>query len=147
MLRSNEKCADKMAKPEPLPVWDRRSQRVIQEYLDDHPSTYETRPQKTFTGWFQSHPLIDWGFAAMQHTPRSARQIEPFVKKHRALARVGAQDARIVQRCISIIWSIGIMLSCRWAMIQIDPATIRNTTMMPKASASTLLVLSGPVVM
>jgi phosphatidylserine decarboxylase len=71
-----------MAGPEPLPIWDRRIGGITAEFLDDHPSTYETRPRRTLTGWLQSQPLIDWGFAAMQHTARSARQIEPFVKKH-----------------------------------------------------------------
>jgi phosphatidylserine decarboxylase len=82
MARINEAKWASMAKPEPLPIWDRAAGRLTQEFLDDHPSTYETKPRRTLTGWFQSHPLIDWGFAAMQHTARSARQIEPFVKKH-----------------------------------------------------------------
>jgi 5-aminolevulinate synthase len=41
----------------------------------------------------------------------------------------------------------GIMLSLRLVMIHVDPAITRNTTRRPNASASTLLVLSGPVVM
>jgi hypothetical protein len=50
-------------------------------------------------------------------------------------------------RCICMIWSIGIMLWLRCAMIQSDPAISRMTIRTPKASASTLLVLSAPVVM
>ena len=42
-----------------------------------------SRKLKKVTGWFQSHPLVDWGFSAMQHTRRSARQIAPFVEKHK----------------------------------------------------------------
>ena len=41
----------------------------------------------------------------------------------------------------------GIMLSFRFVMIQSEPTTTKNTMRMPNASASTLLVLSGPVVM
>ncbi len=39
------------------------------------------------------------------------------------------------------------MLAFISAMIHIEPATTTNTMSTPKASASTLLVLSGPVVM
>ena len=38
------------------------------------------------------------------------------------------------------------MFSFRSAMIQIEPAATRSTMRMPSASARTLLVLSGPVV-
>lgn len=41
----------------------------------------------------------------------------------------------------------GIKLSFRFVMIQSDPTTTRKTMSMPNASASTLLVLSDPVVM
>src|SRR5262249_11361154 len=53
------------------------------------------------------------------------------------------------QRCICkfIISACGIMFAFRLAMITSDPARTRNTMSTPKASASTLLVLSGPVVM
>src|SRR5665213_951989 len=59
----------------------------------------------------------------------------------RFAGRVGAQ------RCISIIRGISIMLWFRFAMIHSEPAISRKTMSTPKASASTLLVLSGPVVM
>ena len=39
----------------------------------------------------------------------------------------------------------GIMFALRWAMIHSEPETTSVTTSSPKASASTLLVLSGPV--
>jgi phosphatidylserine decarboxylase len=71
-----------MARPEPLPVWDRKSQALLQEYLDDHPSTYETKPQRSLTAWLESQPLYDRIVAAVQHSRRSARKIDPFVKKH-----------------------------------------------------------------
>ena len=32
--------------------------------------------------WLESHPVYDWLVAAYQNTHRSARQIEPFIKKH-----------------------------------------------------------------
>ena len=52
-----------------------------------------------------------------------------------------------LQRCICMIWSIGGMFWFKLAMIQSEPPTTRNTINRPKASARTLLVLSGSVVM
>ena len=49
--------------------------------------------------------------------------------------------------CIFIISVAGIMLPFRSAMIHSDPATTRNTISTLNATASTLLVLSGPVPM
>jgi phosphatidylserine decarboxylase len=71
-----------MAKPLPLPVWDRQAGRLIEEFMDDHPSTYESRPRRSLTQWLESEPLYDWLLAAYQNTRRSARQIEPFIHKH-----------------------------------------------------------------
>ena len=51
--------------------------------MDDHPSTYETRPRRSITQWLESEPLYDWLLAAYQSTQRSARQIEPFIRKHK----------------------------------------------------------------
>ncbi len=72
----------------------------------------------------------------------------------RALKRSGLSQARIGRaghcyRCICMIWSIGIRLWLRLAMIQSDPPITRSTIRTPNASASasTVLVLSGPVVM
>jgi phosphatidylserine decarboxylase len=56
---------------------------LLQEYLDDHPSTYETKPQRSMTAWLESQPLYDWFVAALQNSRRSARKIQPFVKKHK----------------------------------------------------------------
>jgi len=71
-----------MSKPLPLPVWDRKAGKLIQEFMDDHPSTYESRPRRSLTQWLESEPLYDWLLAAYQNTRRSARQIEPFIKRH-----------------------------------------------------------------
>jgi phosphatidylserine decarboxylase len=71
-----------MAQPEPLPVWDRREGRLFQEFMDDHKSTYESKPRRAITQWIQSQPIYDWAYAALQHTRRSTRQIEPFVRKY-----------------------------------------------------------------
>jgi phosphatidylserine decarboxylase len=71
-----------MSKPLPLPVWDRRSGKLVQDFMDDSPSTYESRPRRSLTQWLQSHPMYDWLLAAYQNTSFSARKIEPFVRKH-----------------------------------------------------------------
>jgi hypothetical protein len=55
------------------------------------------------------------------------------------------EHARCFYLCISMMAEAGIMFVLRCAMIHSDPETMRVTTSRPKASASTLLVLSGPV--
>jgi phosphatidylserine decarboxylase len=65
-----------------LPVWNRSSGKLLQEFMDDHPSTYESWPRCSLTQWLESEPLYDWLVAAYQNTQRSARQIDPFIKKH-----------------------------------------------------------------
>lgn len=72
-----------MAKPLPLPVWDRKAGRAFLEFMKDHPSTYESRPRRSLTQWLESEPLYDWLLALYQSTRRSARQIDPFIKRHR----------------------------------------------------------------
>src|SRR6516164_4066689 len=61
----------------------------------------------------------------------------------------GRSGSRCGQRCIcKFISSVcGIKFSFKLAMITRDPARTRNTMSTPNASARTLLVLSGPVVM
>jgi phosphatidylserine decarboxylase len=71
-----------MSKPLPLPVWDRRAGKVIDEFMDDHPTTYETKPYRSLNQWLESEPLYDWLLATYQNMPRSARQIGPFIRKH-----------------------------------------------------------------
>jgi phosphatidylserine decarboxylase len=71
-----------MAKPLPLPIWDRKAGKLVEEFMEDHPSTYESKPRRSLTQWLESEPLYDWLLAAYQNTRRSARNIEPFIKKH-----------------------------------------------------------------
>jgi phosphatidylserine decarboxylase len=71
-----------MAEPLPLPAWDRRAGKRIEEFLDDHPSTYESKPRHSLIQWLESEPLYDRLVALYQNTRRSARQIEPFIRKH-----------------------------------------------------------------
>jgi phosphatidylserine decarboxylase len=72
-----------MAKPLPLPIWDRQRGKLVEEYSDDLKTTYEGRPRRSLYQWLESHPIYDWLVAAYQSTDRSARQIEPFIRKHR----------------------------------------------------------------
>jgi phosphatidylserine decarboxylase len=71
-----------MAKPLPLPVWDRRSGTSFSEWMDDHTPTYETQPHRSVTQWIKSQPVYDRLDAAYRNTRWSARQIEPFVRKY-----------------------------------------------------------------
>jgi phosphatidylserine decarboxylase len=71
-----------MAKPLPLPVWDRQSGKLFSEWMDDHTPTYESEPRRSVTQWIKSQPLYDRLYAAYQNTRWSARQIEPFVHRY-----------------------------------------------------------------
>jgi phosphatidylserine decarboxylase len=71
-----------MAKPLPLPVWDRQGGKLVSEWMDDHQPTYETEPQRSITQWIKSQPLFDWLYAAYKNTRWSAWQIEPFVREY-----------------------------------------------------------------
>jgi phosphatidylserine decarboxylase len=71
-----------MAKPLPLPVWDRRAGKLVMEFMDDHPLTYESEPSRSIRQWMKSQPLIDWLYAAYENTRWSAREIEPFIRKY-----------------------------------------------------------------
>jgi phosphatidylserine decarboxylase len=77
-----KRAKEQMAKPEALPIWDRRTHKVIEEFSDDLASTYETKPKRSLVGWLESQPLYDWLVSAYQHTRRSAKNVEPFIKKH-----------------------------------------------------------------
>jgi phosphatidylserine decarboxylase len=70
-------------KPLPLPVWDRKAGTLVQEFMDDHPATYDSRPRRSLTQWLESNRLYDWLVAAYQNSRRSAREIQPFIAKHR----------------------------------------------------------------
>jgi phosphatidylserine decarboxylase len=71
-----------MAHSLPLPVWNRRLGKLVQECSDDLKATYESQPQRSITQWLKSQPLFDRLLAAYQNTRWSARQIEPFICKH-----------------------------------------------------------------
>jgi phosphatidylserine decarboxylase len=71
-----------MAKPLPLPVWDRQHGKLVEEWMDDRQTTYESRPRRSIMQWLESQPLVDWLLAAKQQTRRSAREIAPFVRKY-----------------------------------------------------------------
>ena len=71
-----------MAKPLPLPVWDRQRGKLVQEWMDDHRPHYESDPQRSFTQWIKSQPLYDQLYAVYENSRWSAREIEPFIRKY-----------------------------------------------------------------
>lgn len=71
-----------MSQPLPLPVWDRKAGKLIQEFMEDHPSTYESHPRRSLKQWLESEPVYDWLLALYQNSGWSARQIGPFIKQH-----------------------------------------------------------------
>ena len=70
------------SRPLPLPIWDRQARQRISEFMEDSHSTYESRPRRSLNQLLESHPLYDWTLAAYQNSHRSARKIEPFIRKH-----------------------------------------------------------------
>jgi phosphatidylserine decarboxylase len=72
-----------MSNPQPLPVWDRKNGRLIQEFMTDSAATYESRPHRSLANLLQSHPAYDWLISLYQNTRLSARKIEPFIRKHK----------------------------------------------------------------
>jgi phosphatidylserine decarboxylase len=72
----------KGSEPLPLPVWDRQAGKLIQEFMADHPATYDSRPHRSITQWLESRRLYDWLVAAYQDSPWSVRAIGPFIAKH-----------------------------------------------------------------
>jgi phosphatidylserine decarboxylase len=71
-----------MAKPLPLPIWDRQRRKLVEEGVDEPSATYESQPHRSIIQWAKSRPLYDWLIAAYENTRWSAREIEPFVRKH-----------------------------------------------------------------
>ena len=71
-----------LGEPLPLPVWDRQAGKLVKEFMGDHPATYDSRPHRSPTQWLESQPLYDWLMAGYQNTRYSARNIEPFIRKH-----------------------------------------------------------------
>jgi phosphatidylserine decarboxylase len=71
-----------MAKPLPLPVWDRQAGKLVDEWMEDHQATYESQPRRSITQWLKSQPLYDRFVAAYQNTRSSARRIDPFIREY-----------------------------------------------------------------
>jgi hypothetical protein len=47
-----------MAKPLPLPVWDRQRRKLVEEWMDDHQPHYESEPQRSLTQWIKSQAAL-----------------------------------------------------------------------------------------
>jgi phosphatidylserine decarboxylase len=71
------------ARPLPLPLWDRKAGKLVNEFMGDAASTYESEPRRSLNQWLKSHPLYDWILAAYQNSRLSRRKIAPFIRKHR----------------------------------------------------------------
>jgi len=72
-----------MAKPLPLPVWDRERGKLLEEWMDDHQPHYESEPQLSVTQWVKSQPFYDRLYALYENSRWSTREIEPFIRKYR----------------------------------------------------------------
>jgi hypothetical protein len=71
------------ARPLPLPLWDRKAGKLVDEFIDDAANTYESEPRRSLNPWLESHPLYDWILAAYQNSRLSRRKIAPLIRKHR----------------------------------------------------------------
>jgi phosphatidylserine decarboxylase len=66
----------------PVPVWDRRDGKLFEEFMDDAPQTYETRPRPSPRQWLEAQPMYDRLIALYQESPFSTKNIQPFIEKH-----------------------------------------------------------------
>jgi hypothetical protein len=57
-----------MAKPLPLPVWDRQQGKLVQEWMEDHQPHYESEPQRSLTQWVKSRPVYDRLYALYENS-------------------------------------------------------------------------------
>jgi hypothetical protein len=64
-----------MAKPLPLPVWDRQRSMLLEEWMDDHQPYYESVPQRSLTQWIKSQPTNDRLYALYENSRLSTREI------------------------------------------------------------------------
>src|SRR4051812_32463768 len=71
------------ARPRAVPVWDRREGKLFEEFMDDAPQTYETRPRRSLRQWLEAQPMYDRLIALYQESPLSKKNIKPFIEKHR----------------------------------------------------------------
>jgi len=70
-------------KPLPLPVWDRDAGKLFNEFMDDHPATYDSRPRRSLTQWLEIAPPVRLDDRRPTRGSRwSVREIEPFISKH-----------------------------------------------------------------
>ncbi len=88
-----------MAKPLPLPVWDRQQGKLVQEWMDDHQPHYESDPQRSFTQWIKSQPLYDQLYAVYENSRWSTHGLAttcrfPLFETHQGFRRVTALDHR-----------------------------------------------------
>ena len=72
-----------MESSRPLPVWDRRTGKMSEEFHPDTKATYETHPRSSVMQWLESHPLFDWLLATYYDTRLSVNSIEPFIRAHK----------------------------------------------------------------
>jgi phosphatidylserine decarboxylase len=70
------------ARARPVPVWDRREGKLFEEFMDDAPQTYETRPRRSLRQWLEAQPMYDRLIALYQESPLSTKNIKPFIEKH-----------------------------------------------------------------
>jgi phosphatidylserine decarboxylase len=65
-----------------VPVFDRRAGKPFDEFMEDAPQTYETRPKRSLRQWLEAQPLYDRLIALYQESSLSVKKIEPFIRKH-----------------------------------------------------------------
>lgn len=50
--------------------------------MGDSQTTYESEPRRSLMQWLESQPMIDWLIALQKSSRRSAKEIDPFVRRH-----------------------------------------------------------------
>ena len=59
----------------PVPVFDRRTGRKFDEFMEDAPQTYETRPRRSLRQWLEAQPIYDRLIALYQESDFSRKKI------------------------------------------------------------------------
>jgi cation diffusion facilitator family transporter len=126
----------------------------------NHVRTIHSAPDSVFVAVsadFNDALTMAEGEQVIEDIERALKAADPelssiYIRPEKTLRRRGGKPARrgrIAQCCICRFMSAGsgAMFAFMCAMIQIVPIITRKTMRTPKASASTLLVLSGPLVM
>src|SRR5215471_17642458 len=87
-----------MAKPLPLPVWDRRAGKLVMEFMDGHRLTYESEPSRSIGQWIKSQAVRLALCRVRKHALERARDRAIYSQVSHRHERVRADPISLVRR-------------------------------------------------